>query len=433
MPTAIFELNDSGLCCATSPDNLIVSPGYALLTDNGITTGQEALEKAYLEPRQSFSQYWRQLNLSPLPINSRVARHHADLAYAQLLQLYRDTGSPERVIFAAPGNFDREQLAILLGLANASPFEAAGLVDASVAAASQAQTRGDSLHVDIQLHQTVITRLQADQQISRTAVEILPELGIKSFYDAWAQLIADQFIRQYRFDPLHTAAGEQQLYNQLPGWLQQMETQTEIGVELDSPQGRYRINLSRTQLLDSTAARSQQFQRRLMELRKSNETLLYSHRMALLPGLVIEDAPTQVLSADSVIQGCLQNLELICGSGDLPFITRLPLSKSPQRNTTQGKSDPQAATTPSPRNTPSHVLYRHRAYAIHPGMGVAINGDTLLIDCETDVAFRFTLEDGILALVGDRSQIQCYGDVNNLITGDSLLIGNQRLDLIEVD
>ncbi len=433
MSTAIFELNDSGLCCATSPDNLIVSPGYALLTDSGITTGQPALEKAYLEPRQSFSQYWRQLNLSPLPINSRVARHHADLAYAQLLQLYRDTGSPERVIFAAPGNFDREQLAILLGLANASPFEAAGLVDASVAAASQARASGESLHVDIQLHQTVITRLQVDQQVSRTAVEILPELGIKSFYDAWAQLIADQFIRQYRFDPLHTAAGEQQLYNRLPGWLRQMDTQTEIGVELDSPQGRYRINLSRTQLLDSTTARSQQFQHRLIELRKSDETLLYSHRMALLPGLVTGNVPSQVLSPDSVIHGCLQNLELICGSGDLPFITRLPLSTSSQQDTTKGKSDLGAAPTPPLTSTPSHVLYRHRAYAIHPGMEVALSGDTLLIDCKTDAAFRFTLEGGTLALEGDRSQIQSHGDLNKLVTGDSLLIGNQRLDLIEVN
>ena len=168
-----------------------------------------------------------------------------------------------------------------------------------------------------------------------------------------------------------------------------------------------------------------------MDLRQSDETVLYSHRMALLPGLMEQGARGQLLSANSVIQGCLNNLDLICGSGDLPFITRLPVS-STQPSDTTGSRDVSASTSPPQACTPSHVLYRHRAYALHQGLGFALSDDSLLIDSPSDPAFSLVVKDGKLALEGDRSQIQSSGDLNNLVTGDSLLIGNQRLDLIEV-
>ncbi|TNE76433.1 MAG: hypothetical protein EP334_08425 [Gammaproteobacteria bacterium] len=426
--TAIFELNDSGLHCATDSAQTIVSPGYALLSDTGITTGQAALEKAYLDPRHSFNQYWRQLNLSPLPTNSKVARHHADLAYAQLLQLHRELGSPEQVIFATPGSFDREQLAILLGLAKASPFEAVGLVDAAVAAASQTGQQGALLHLDLQLHQAVITRLHAEGEVARHSVEVLPELGIKTFYDLWAQHIADQFIRQYRFDPLHTAIGEQQLYNNLPNWLSALSEQDEVGIELDSSQGRYRISLTRSQLLACSAPRNQQLQRRISELTQTGEALLASHRLALLPGLLEQLAPAQVLSPTSAIDGCLQHMALISTQGDLPFITRLPGHASSTTEETPNRT-PRAQ---SHTHRPSHLLYRHRAYAIGQHLNIAVTVTGLQIDPQGDAAYSLVSASGTLRLQGNSAELRCTGNPDNLVTGDSILIGNERLDLIEV-
>jgi len=427
--TAILELNDSGLCCATGPDDLMVIPGYALLTDSGITTGRAAQEQAYLDPRQSFNQYWHQLNLSPLPVSSRVARHHADLAYAQLLQLHRDLGHPEQVIFAAPGSFDREQLAILLGLAKASPFEAVGLVDAAVAAASQAGLTVPALHLDIQLHQTVVTRLRySDGEVERATVDILPELGFKTFYDLWAQLIADQFIRQYRFDPLHTAAGEQQLYNNLPEWLAQLCRETEVAVALDSAQGNYRISLSRNQLLASSAPRSKQLQQRLTELSAAGEILLASHRIALLPGLVEHLKPSRVLSASSAIDGCLQHLERISARGDLPFVTRLPT-----RGDMSSGSAPATATPDAPPvRQPTHLLYRHRAHAIGDGLTVAETSGGLTFNDNGDLLCELIPTDGQLQLESANPRVRCSGDRGKLTAGDRILIGDEQLELIEV-
>ena len=138
MNTTVFELNDTGIYCNGQQGSALISPGYALLTNTGVATGTEAQQRFWLEPQHSYNQFWRQLSLSPLPTVSRYARHHADLAYAQLLQLHRDCGEPEDVIFAVPGSFSNEQLGILLGLAKASPFNVVGLVDAAIADNSQA-------------------------------------------------------------------------------------------------------------------------------------------------------------------------------------------------------------------------------------------------------------------------------------------------------
>ncbi|MEZ5528755.1 MAG: hypothetical protein R3E57_02245 [Porticoccaceae bacterium] len=434
MSIAIIELNDSGLHCASGRDEPIVSPGYALLTPQGITTGEAALKRAYLEPQQSFNQYWRQLNLSPLPVRSKVARHHADLAYAQLLQLHQESGSPAQIIFATPGSFDREQLAILLGLAKASPFEATGLVDAAVAAATQAGLSGELLHLDIQLHQAVVTRLYAGGEIERRGVDVLPELGIKSFYDTWAQHIADQFIRQYRYDPLHTAAGEQQLYDRLPGWLAQLSGSQEVGVELDSPQGRYRINLGREQLLASSSQRSQQLQKKLAELRRNGEILLSSHRIGLLPGLSELLTPAKVLPASAVIDGCLMHLERIGGQGEqLAFVTRLPGNGSGTAQPTIGSEPTLPEATTSPASQPSHVLYGHRAYPLGAeGLSIDSGDSELHIRNNSEGAIQLRYHNGQLQLQTTSSNVSCSGNWDDLLSGDSIRVGDQRLELIEV-
>ncbi|WP_438951501.1 hypothetical protein [Porticoccus sp.] len=435
MSVAIIELNDAGICCVNDRGDLTVSPGYALLTPEGVATGDAALQRAYLEPQQSFNQYWWQLNLSPLPVTSKQARHYADLAYAQLLALHRDSGHPEQVIFAVPGSFDRGQLSLLLGLVKASPFEATGLVDAAVAAASRIDATGTVAHLDIQLHQAVITRLDVRQQIERTAVEVVSNVGLKAFHDLWTQYIANQFIRQYRYDPLHTAAGEQQLYNRLPAWLSALHKQAEITAELDSPQGHFRLVLSRNELLASGASRLQLLRDKLSDLKAHGETLLLSHRAAQLPGLREDLAPSATLDQNAAINGCLDHLEVITGNPEnLHFITRLP-ARLVAANAVAAinEQDHQPVVTRSNGAADAtHVLYRHRAHAIGNRLAITREADQLHFAQGSDGDCCLIHEHGKLALKTQRSTVTVAGDHSDLRAGDSLQIDGDQLDLIEV-
>ena len=446
MNVAIIEINDSGLYCGNDQGELIVSPGYALLTKQGITTGKAAFEHAYLEPQQSFNQYWRQLNLSPLSAPNNHARHHADLAYAQLLELHRESGSPQKIVFATPGSFDRDQLSILLGLAKASPFDAVGIVDSAVAAACQSGLSGPLLYMDIQLHQCVLTRLNADNplecgdtegcHIERTNTEVIADIGLKTFYDIWAQHIANMFIRQYRYDPLHTAAGEQQLYDLLPNWLDQMTETSELAIALDSPQGSYRLNLNRSDLLASSRTRLDQLQKKVRNIWREGETVIASHRTLLLQGFSEDLGHINTLPNDAVIKGCLKNLDAIVGNEEtIHFVTRLP-SKSvlPQTSvsTPVPKPTPEPVSTPTITATPTHALYQHKAHDIGAGLYIGIDDDQLVFSHQHTGDISLTNVNGKIQLRSDRPDLSTSNDREDLPLGATIQIGGHQLQLIEV-
>lgn len=441
MSVAIIDINDCGLCCGNARGEMIISPGYALLTEQGITTGNAARQNAYLKPQQSFNQFWRQLNLSPLPSPTDKARHHADLAYAQLLELHRESGSPEEIIFATPGSFDRDQLSIVLGLAKASPFKTLGLVDSAVAAASQSNLSGQLLHLDIQLHQLVLTRLSSDNHIERLQVEVIADIGLKTFYDNWARYIANQFIQQYRYDPLHTAEGEQQLYDLLPTWLEQINGDQELAVSLDSPQGRYRLSLNRNDLLASSGAKLDQLQQKLSNIRLEGETLIASHRTKLLPGLTEQLGLLNTLPDNAAIQGCLKNLESITDSGEnIHFITRLPneqfshLQKpSDPTNITADKVGSDRLTEDHQAAIPTHILYQHRAQAIGDLLYIHRDNERLRFSQNQRSDIALHVDNGKLYLQSEQPDVPASDKDCPLKAGDIIKVGTQSLQLIEVD
>ena len=444
MSTAIIELNDSGILCHAPgrAEAALTSPGYALLQNQGVITGQQALGQAWLQPQQSFNQYWYQLSLSPLSVSNQHARHHADLAYAQLQQLYADAGQPQQMIFAMPSNTTAEHLGILLGLVKASPFNAAGLVDAAVAAASQSGLKGTLLHADIQLHTTVLSELNSAERVQRQTARQYPDIPLKAIHDTWAQFIADRFIHEYRYDPLHTAAGEQQLHDRLPGWIAQLNTATEIETELSAPQGYFRLRIQRSEFIAANQRRWQ----RLAEVLSSTpyDSLLLSHRLANLPGVIdsLEAAGHDnivTLAADATIDACLAQGDAIAaavdnnnGDAQLSFITALPALSSLGNKPISPAATPQQGTT-------SHLLQGHRAYPLAQGLVLLSDGTPLIPGQATgnsagQPVAEISLSNGRVVLKQNNQSvaITCDDDWQNLQSGAVITIAAQTLTLIEI-
>ena len=99
MTCAALELNDQSLLIQAEDGALHAEPGYARLTDDGIASGEEARAVAWREPQHVYSQYWCQLSQQPLPSRHRFARHHADIAFAQLRKLWLNAGRPDSYNF----------------------------------------------------------------------------------------------------------------------------------------------------------------------------------------------------------------------------------------------------------------------------------------------------------------------------------------------
>jgi len=421
---AIIELVDSEILARGASGELLRAPGFALLESKGIATGDDAFRQAWLFPQRSYNQFWHQLNLAPLPAGNQYARHFADLAYAQLHHLHRALGAPGEVLFAIPGSFSRDQLAILLGLANALPVKTLGLVDAAVAAASGiGDYRGELLHLDIQLHQAVITRLRAGDTISRESVEILADAGLKHFHGGWAQYIANLFIREYRYDPLHTAEGEQQLFTKLPGWLDQLASRPETTVELDTPRGAFRLSLQRSGLVESSLPRISRL-RDLLLRQGSDGPLLASYRLGKLPG-VAGHLNARVLPEGQVIGACRALAEgLVAGTESVDFITHLPRMASP---------GPAAAAEGKPRpRPPTHVLHQHHAWPIGSGLGIEIDAGGPRLGRDPDAPLRIASDGATARLVNQGYDIIVEGNRDNLRPGDLIRVAGHELRLIEV-
>lgn len=361
MSICIIELNDSEIRAARNAKIILRSPGYAVVRKDRLYTGNDALRMAYLNPRETYNRYWDKLNQDALQNPARNYRHHADLAYAHLMAIYQQCGKPEEVLFAVPGGYSREKLALLLGIAGACPFQAVGLVDSAVAAAAAIVDQGQYQHLDIHLHQTIITHLVAAEQITRTKVELIDDTGLERIYTTVSALIADLFIEQSRFDPLHHAVTEQSLYDQIPKCLQTLCQSNEVLFEIHYKNTTHQAKLHRETLL----SRLQPVYEKILQRLSPVQTLLLGDRVSALPGLTELLPNTETLAAETIFKGCSEHQAHIRSTGPaLNFVTTLPTTGNPSISaaTSDGEVSRTGAVTDRMRVT--HILAGNQAWPL---------------------------------------------------------------------
>ena len=215
------------------------SPGYALLDGNSYVFGEQARAAARLRPRGINTRFWWQLGTDPLQPALGPARHTADLAHAHLQELHRAANRPDEVIFTTSSSMQREQLALLLGIANECDFAAVGLVNRSVALGGLYAATARTWHLELQLHQACLSELvRSADQLELGRVIPLPGSGLLQLQESIVKLCSRAFIEQTRFDPLRKAASEQQLYDALPAALRRLKDLQETNIEIDGYQAR---------------------------------------------------------------------------------------------------------------------------------------------------------------------------------------------------
>ena len=165
---------------------------------------------------------------------------HADLAHAQLAALWRAAAQPgDDAAFAVPGTMRPREIGLLLGIARHIGIPLAGLVDSAIAASAGVPARATGLHLDVQLYQAVLTEMQGAAILRRRRVEGAQRAGQKAMHAAWAQVVAEAMVRRTRFDPMHQAATEQQLYQRLPEWLADLAARESLDATIDTDGGSF--------------------------------------------------------------------------------------------------------------------------------------------------------------------------------------------------
>jgi len=363
MPRIAFELVDAGIVPAREGALSGPSPGVALLDPGGaVTVGAEAAAQARLKPVLAFDRFWSELSTDPLPRPVPGAGSRADLAYLHLSGLWKQLAQAgDEALFALPGTMRPAEVGLLAGIARAAAVPVAGYVDLAVAASAALDAHETVLHVDLQLHQAVLTELHGDP-LRRRRVEVAPRVGLKALHGAWAQLISEAMVRRTRFDPLLQATTEQQLFDRLPGWLAGLAGQESVDVELEGAAGRFGVSLGREQFVFAAEAFYTQLADLIQGARRAGEpvTIALSARAAMLPALAercraLADAEVVALPEGAAALGALRWAGDVAAGADA-LLLELARASAPRRPDARGERKPGAA--------PTHVVFAGRAHRI---------------------------------------------------------------------
>lgn len=352
----LLELNDAELGLYLDGRTLYRQPAVALLGEDGNRFGLPALRAARRHPRQANQQYLARLNADPLPVPGKQAFNHADLVYLHLLELKAALpaqAGDAQMAAAAPGCLTGDQLGVLLGIAQEAGIVLRGFADSAVLMASAAALPPRAWLLDLHLNRACLTELLAGEEVCRGQVEELPGCGLMSCIDGWAGLLADRFVQDTRFDPLHAADTEQQLYDHLYDWAAQAggDADEAFAVEIQHQGHGRRVELAASALRGKLMQRLQLLSGKL----PADAQLLATPRAARLPGLL--DALAELgwqaatLPPDALQQGFRRHAERIA-EGEIRLLTQLPCESRP------------APPAPAAAPLATHALFESRAWPL---------------------------------------------------------------------
>ena len=260
----ILFVNDNALELYAQK-HLCTSQGYALLdstsdavvfdldeaaSSEAYSRTRQAIRSVHLHPERVNSRYWQYCDESAIASNGAGLRHCADLVWKHLSALQQKYLIGPLVI-VAPSHYQAQQLELLMGVANAAGVEPIAVVNKTVLAISQVADSADQelaartfAHVDIQLHQTVISYVAVTgSEVSLLSHDVVAGCSISKLQDAVLNHLQTRFIEQERFDPLHHASTEQQLFDQLDVGAQSISEQGFFKFSADYKQKVYSQNL----------------------------------------------------------------------------------------------------------------------------------------------------------------------------------------------
>ena len=375
------ELCDAGILVAGgNPPGLlkvdgdsVESPGFALPEKKQLAVGAAAQRKAQLYPRQILNQFWDRLNTEPLEQTNPFVHNHAEIAYehfARIWQRIRQHG--DEMVIAVPGFYERAHLGLILGITNELGIRVIGFTPLAIAAVPDQIPQGLWLHLDLHLHRFEVTHLQRTDQLSREESISGEGSGLSTLYRRWVDAIAEEFVRHTRFDPLHRAATEQELYDRLPGILAQLKQHASVHFEMTGGSKVYHVTLTRD-LFDNTVRPVTQEIRRLVagfcdryDPGASGRVLLLTDRLARLPGIKhmlrgLENCKMIALPTGSGALGACHFYDTLGrqkNDAGAPFLTTRPLPVEQIRPVEALRQPPPA------QQRPTHILYRDLAYPI---------------------------------------------------------------------
>jgi hypothetical protein len=358
------HFNDAEIIVVNDEKILYREPGYALLEDDHLISGAEAYANARLKPRQIQKHFWSQLHTELLPDKRFHHLSAADLVSLQLEQIWQRVASQgDELAIAVPAYMSNENLGLLLGITTELGIPVVAMSDAAVCATRRHYEHAVPVHIDLSLHSSLLTRLMQEGQVQVDRTQVIEDSGLLLLYENWLKVIAEAFVQQSRFDPLHTAETEQMLQNKMPGWLTTAGSAKTVAVEVEYRGISHHAEIESLELVAAAGPVYQSIVSNLRALFRAEETpaIQLSDRAARMPGLA-ETIKARVgcevylLEAGATARGLIKRCQPEQNSGGLALSRHMPWDQAPVivESHDAGRNGGQ----------PSHLLFGHNAYSL---------------------------------------------------------------------
>lgn len=366
MTRLAIHINDAGITLLGKDRIVYREPGFALLGDEELTTGSRAFSKARIDPRRIQNRFWSALDTEPIKDARFKHLSAADLVSRQLEQIWNAAGKGvEQLLVAVPSYMSAEQLGLFLGIAGELKIPVAAMVEAPVAATRREYRNAVPVHIDMSLHSTTLARMSQHGAAQAERTEVLEGCGTVALFDAWLHSVAEAFVKQSRFDPLHTAGTEQMVLDRLGGWLAAASRSDQVAMELEYSGSPYNARLESLDLVGAAAPVYQEISNHLRAIFRAEDTpaIQVTDRVARLPGLsemlkARIGGEVYVLEPGATARGALARLRQAAdGSSSVSLVRQLPWDQS-------AIEIERLAIDHSGAATPTHLLVGHTAYSI---------------------------------------------------------------------
>lgn len=254
MPLTFIEISDYYLTISQGEQHYR-QLGCCFVEADQVVFGESAWQQKFLNPQQSYSQYWQHLSYEKIHCANPDVEHFADLAYAQLTEALQQFVQIDKVVLMVSAHYSNEQLALLLGIVKACGLTEVRVIDQALAKVgcyysapeNTADLTADILLMDIGLQQLTVSEIAVENELSLRQFQSYPNKGLVDLYKQLAVWINELYIVQYRYDIFDSANTEQDLHNQ-------------ISAVLSSPHQQYQIRIHSSDNSADTAAFHQQQQ-----------------------------------------------------------------------------------------------------------------------------------------------------------------------------
>jgi hypothetical protein len=335
-----------------------------------LITGLGAWQQSRLHPTEIITDAWDRMDLQPLARKGIAARHAADIVLSHARSLYMRMGiGPLPLVWVVPGHYTRDQLGVLLGVAQSLRVTPGGLVDAGTAAISTAPRGAFALHLDLLLNRFNASLYSAEAgELRRLGCRSATRSGLWQLYQTLLKALSRQFVLQTRFDPTHDAAAEQALFGEIPALLLELSGDEQGEVSLNHRGKLLKAGVHASSLASVAAPLVHEWLGATQELLHEHQAsgtaldVYLSDRLAGVPGLesalqTLGDIRLRWLPFAASARGALA---LASGGGaeGSRLITRRTLA-GVKRETTVTVSAPVPAI-----DQPTHVLVGTVAYSL---------------------------------------------------------------------